>query len=81
MLVIPAAGAAIWGIFRTPAYHGKGLVATRGYIRLILEFIFFLSGWYCLKKTGMKTSATWFALLSILHYIISYKRIVLLLKN
>ena len=81
MIVLPAGGAAAWGIFRVPADHGKGVIAIRGYIRLIMEVIFFLSGWYCLNESGMKTTAAWFAILSIIHYIISYKRIILLLKN
>lgn len=81
MILLPLAAAAVWGIFRTPADHGKGKIATPGVLRLIIEIILFISAWWCFKKAGQPEWALWFAILSVIHYVLSYDRIILLLKN
>ena len=78
-ILLPVAAAALWGIFRTPADHGKGLVETAGYIRLLIELGLFAAAAWAFWDMGYKTSSMGFAAVVILHYIISYDRVVFLL--
>jgi len=79
--ILPIAAAVVWGIFRVPADHGKGLVAVPGIVRLLIEVVMFSAAWYCLSISGLSKSAFWFLIFSLLHYILSYDRVILLLKN
>lgn len=81
VIALPLVAAAVWGIFRVPADHGKGLVATPGIIRLVMEVVLFAAAWWCLRDAGKPQWALWFLIISIVHYAISYDRIILLLKN
>ena len=81
MIALPVTAAALWTIFRTPTDHGKGLVAVRGIIRLLLEMVLFVVAWYCLKDAGRQQWATWFLIISFIHYLLSYDRILLLIKK
>jgi Protein of unknown function (DUF2568) len=81
VVALPLATALAWGIFRVPADHGKGLVAVPGIIRLLLELIVFAAAWWCLQDAGLPQWALGFLIISLIHYAISYDRIVLLLKN
>lgn len=81
VIVLPLAVAMAWGVFRVPADHGKGSVAVPGIIRLLLEVVVFTAAWWCLKDAGLTKLALWFLIISVVHYAVSYDRIILLLKN
>ena len=78
---LPLVAATLWGGFRVPADHGKGLVAVPGWVRLILEAIFFGGAVWAFTAAGRPNWALVFAIIIVIHYAISYDRILLLLKN
>jgi hypothetical protein len=80
-IALPLLAAAVWGIFRTPEDHGKGLIATPGIIRLLIEFGLFAAAIWALSDLGRKNTAWWFAGILLLHYLVSYDRIGMLLKK
>jgi hypothetical protein len=81
MAGLPLVAAAAWGIFRVLADHGHGLVEVPGILRLVLELLLFSAAGWCLKSAGQPGWATIFILISVVHYAVSYDRILLLLKN
>jgi hypothetical protein len=81
MILLPLASAGVWGIFRVPADQGKGLVAIPGMLRLVLGIILFTVAWYYLKNSGRPQWALWLVLVSSVHYLLSYNRIWVLLRN
>ena len=80
-LGLPLLAAALWGIFRVPEDTGKGLVAVRGLLRLLLEFCFFAAGAGLLLAAGQSFLALVFAALVVFHYAISYDRVAWLLRR
>jgi len=84
MLLLPLVLAAIWGIFSVaddPSRSGKTVVAVSGIIRLIIELSFFAFGSWAIYKTGYPNIAWIFLVITIIHYLISYDRILWLLKQ
>jgi hypothetical protein len=75
MLGVPIFAAALWGIFRVPGDPGDAPVAVPGFIRLILEAIFFIFAIWALYSSGANTAAYVFAVIVVIHYGISYDRI------
>jgi len=80
-ILLPVIAAALWGIFRTPEDHGKGLIDTPGLIRLAMEVILFAVAVWALYATDHKTAAWVFGIVLLIHYAVSYDRVMLLLKN
>ncbi|MBK8492816.1 MAG: YrdB family protein [Saprospirales bacterium] len=80
-ILLPVAGAAIWGIFRTVGDHGRGLVETPGLIRFAMEMLFFTAAAWVLYDLGYQTSSFAFIAVSLLHYILSYDRVVFLISG
>lgn len=79
--LLPLLAIFAWGAFRTPADHGKGLFAVKGIVRLAIEIILFgFAGW-CLWDAGEPTWSKVFSFVSLAHYLLSYDRVKLLLKN
>jgi hypothetical protein len=56
-------------------------VEVPGILRLVLELLLFSAAGWCLKSAGQPGWATIFILISVVHYAVSYDRILLLLKN
>jgi len=84
MIGLPLFMAAIWGIFAVagdPSRSGKTVIPTPGLIRLIVELGYFGFGAWAIYMTGQKNFALIFALVCIIHYLISYDRIMWLLKQ
>jgi hypothetical protein len=81
---IPLLAAAIWGTFRVPAdasANGKAPVPIPGWLRLLIEIVFFSSAVWCLLHANAMTAGRLLGGLILFHYIISYDRIGWLLKS
>lgn len=84
MVAFPLVGAMVWGTFRTAhdrSASGHAPVAVPGWVRLVLEWIFF--GWavWGLLQIGNSNAAYLLAGISLFHYILSYDRIGWLLQQ
>ena len=83
-IVIPFVMAVIWGSFAVPddpSRSGKAPVPIPGAARLLLELLFFSFAVWCLFDLGFSGFAKAFALLVLLHYIMSGDRIRWMLKK
>ena len=83
-IVIPFVMALIWGSFAVPddpSRSGKAPVPISGALRLLLELLFFSFAVWCLFELGFSGLAKVFALLVVLHYIISGDRIRWMIKK
>lgn len=84
MLLLPLLLATIWGIFATPndkSRSGKTIVKTSGLIRLLIEFLIFGLGGYALLLLDLDPYWMFFTVSVILHYLLSWDRIIWLLKQ
>ena len=54
-LLLPLGAAALWGVFRVPNDPGKAVVAVPGWVRLLLEALFFGVAVACLYQSGYQT--------------------------
>jgi hypothetical protein len=83
-ICLPLLAAFVWGTFRVPAdasANGKAPVRVPGIVRLSIEIVFFGFATWALFNAGTKTSAVILGGVTLFHYIISYDRIVWLLKR
>ena len=78
---LPIIIATLWGVFRVEGDPGEAIVAIPGWLRLLYESILFISAAYLLIQLRMNIWAYVFIIVSALHYLISYDRIIWLLKN
>ena len=83
MITVPLFAAVLWGTFNVkgdPSRSGKAPVPVPGIIRLTLELVFFgLAAWALFNLNG--TYGWIFGLVTLAHYILSYDRILWLLKR
>ena len=78
------AAAIIWGTFAVPddpSRSGKAPVPVPGAVRLILELAFFAAGTWAFIAAGRPTWGLALGILTIIHYALSYDRILWLLKR
>lgn len=78
---LPLIAAIIWGVFRVEGDPGKATVAIPGWLRLTYEMILFCSATVMLYKLGLNNYGTIFLIIWVVHYIVSYDRVLLLLKR
>lgn len=81
-LVILAA--VVWGTFAVPndpSRSGKAPVQVPGIVRLVIELLLFAAGVWAFTDAGQPVWGTVLGVFTILHYAISYDRIIWLLKN
>lgn len=81
---LPLIAAFAWGTFRVPAdasANGKAPVPVPGIVRLLIEIGFFGFATWALFNASAITSVAIFGGVVLFHYIISYDRIVWLLKR
>jgi len=81
---LPILLGAIWGIFAVPgdpSRSGKAPVPVPGPIRLFLELIIFAIPAWALIDMNHELMAASFGLLVLIHYLVSYDRIMWLLKH
>jgi len=84
VLVLPLVAAIIWGTFAVlddPSRSGKAPVPISGILRLILELVFFALAAYALFNNGKESIARIFAGAALVHYLLSYDRIIWLIKQ
>lgn len=81
---LPLLAASLWGTFRVPgdaSANGRAPVAVPGWLRLLLELGLFTFAAWGLQDAGAVTAALLFGGVSLLHYLISYDRVLWLLKR
>ncbi len=83
-ILLPGLFATLWGVFAVrddPSRSGKTVVPTPGLLRLILEMgLFGIAAWMLLDLQYLSLGCL-FAGIVLLHYIISYDRILWLMKQ
>ncbi len=83
-LGLPVLAAVLWGTFAVPedpSRSGKAPVQVSGVVRLLLEFGFFAAATAALFFVGGPLVALIFGLIVLLHYAISYDRILWLVRQ
>lgn len=81
---LPVLIAVIWGIFAVPndpSRSGQTVVVTSGIIRLGIEFSIFAIATLAIFNIGQQKISYAFALIVIIHYVVSYDRVLWLLEN
>ena len=81
---LPVFFVAVWGVFAVkgdPSRSGKTVVSTNGFVRLLLELLFFALAALALFDLGFNIPGLAVSVLVLLHYAFSYQRIVWLLKQ
>ena len=81
MLGVPLVAAVLWGVFRVDNDPGRAPVRVPGFLRLALELAYFGFAVWSLNDAGA-TTASWILGISVLvHYLISYDRILWLVRR
>ncbi len=81
---LPFVAVVLWGTFAVPndpSRSGKAPVPTPGMIRLILELAIFALAVTLLIASQRLSAGVTLAVITIIHYAISYDRILWLLRN
>ena len=81
---IPIIAAVLWGTFAVPddpSRSGKAPIVTLGILRLILELVFFAFASWALWDAGYVSLGWTLGIVVILHYIVSYDRVLWLIKK
>ena len=81
---IPIILAAIWGTFAVPndpSRSGSAPIVTPGVIRFAIELGFFALATWSLYNMGFNKVSLVFGIIVVLHYLISYDRIIWLLSQ
>ena len=81
-LGIPILAAVLWGTFAVPddpSRSGKAPVPVPGSVRLMLELAFFAAATWSLFMAGPSTWAWIFGIAVLIHYAVSYDRILWLI--
>ena len=82
--LIPILAAAMWGIFRVPgdaSHSGDAPIRVPGFIRLMIEALLFSSATWAFYNMGQVQVALIFGVMVIAHYILSWDRILWLLRS
>lgn len=81
---VPLLFAVLWGVFAVPddpSRSGAAPIPVPGLLRLFLELIFFTVGVWMLRQSGYQSTSIVLGLAIIIHYILSYDRIMWLLQR
>jgi hypothetical protein len=84
VIVLPLLAAFLWGTFRTPedaSANRKAPVPIPGWIRLLLELVFFGFAAWGLFNAGATLAAWIFSCTVLIHNLVSYDRIAWLVKQ
>ena len=76
--------AVIWGTFAVPddpSRSGKAPIPVPGAIRLVIELVLFAAGTWAFIAAGQPVWGAVLGILTVIHYSLSYDRIIWLLKN
>jgi hypothetical protein len=83
-LGIPLLAAVLWGTFAVPndpSRSAEARVPVPGIVRLLLELAFFISATWALFATNLTTLGWIFGIAALIHYVLSYDRIVWLVRQ
>ncbi len=80
-VLLPLIAAGIWGTFRVPNDPGPAPVAVPGWLRLVIEILFFGLAVFCLYAAGLHSLAVGFGVILVLLYAASYDRIIWLVNQ
>jgi hypothetical protein len=81
---LPLIAATLWGVFRVPgdaSASGNAVVAVPGWARLALELAFFSVAAFCFFDSGLPNAGWVFGTAALVHYLLSYDRILWLLRS
>lgn len=78
---LPLLAAALWGVFRVPNDPGNAPVAVPGFMRLLLEALFFGGAVAALYFAQRPAWALVLGVIVVLHYLVSYDRVLWLLRR
>jgi len=86
MIGLPLIAATLWGVFRfrvpgDASASSNAVVAVQGWVRLLFEIGFFSFATYCFFASGLQNAGWVFGIITLLHYILSYARILWLLRS
>lgn len=74
----------LWGVFNVPndpSRSGKVPMVVKGWLRLLIEFAIFSFGIWTMNQVCEALYSCIFGGLIVLHYLVSYERIIWLLKR
>lgn len=80
-IAIPLFAATVWGIFRVNGDPKDAPIEITGWMRLMLEGVFFSSAGLLLFLANQPTTALVFMLVVVVHYATIYDRILWLLRE
>ena len=83
-LGIPVLAAVLWGTFAVPddpSRSGAAPVQVPGIVRLVLELAIFCAATWALFATGLTAGGWILGLVVIVHYAVSYDRILWLIRQ
>lgn len=83
-ILIPIIFAVVWGVFAVPndpSRSGSAPIVTPGFIRLIIELGFFAFAIWSLHHSGFTRASLIFGIVVLLHYLVSYDRVIWLLSK
>lgn len=78
---LPLCAALLWGAFRVPNDGGAPAVQVSGAVRLLIEAFLFASAAAALAGAGHRRLAVAFAATVLIHYAVSYDRVLSLLRH
>ena len=83
-VLLPILLMTVWGVFAVPndpSRSGNATIPISGWLRLILELGIFGCAAWALYDLGFHLTVLIFGIICLLHYIVSYDRILWLLKQ
>ena len=80
-LGLPLLAAILWGIFRVDDDPGKAPMRVPGFVRLLLEVAYFGGATLALYAANRPTWAAILGVIILIHYALSWDRIVWLLRR
>jgi len=83
-VAVPIIAATIWGIFAVPndpSRSGNAPIIVPGLVRLILELAFFTSAVWTLFAMSQSMLGWLFGIVVVVHYLVSYERVLWLLRQ
>jgi hypothetical protein len=78
---IPIIAATLWATFRVPNDPGAAPVAIPGILRLIFELCLFAFATWALYDSKFTVLAWIFGIITLLHYVSSYDRVLWIIKQ
>lgn len=81
VIALPLLIAGLWGTFRVPNDPGVPPVRIPGVVRLVMEFGVFSAATLAFLDVGYQRAGVFLALVVVIHYVVSYDRVLWLVKQ